>query len=141
MIQGIVITMLAVETISDIRTKTISVLRIGIFFIAAIILNGFFYYQSVFSMLGGIMIGMILLAYAFLTREGIGYGDGLIFICAGAYLGLSDNLHLLFFSLILAAVAGGIYTIIRKKSMKTKIPFIPCILGTYLMMALIEVLP
>ena len=97
-------------------------------------------YQSVWSVIGGVVIGIILFTYSLVTKGGIGFGDGLIFICLGVYLGLSENLRLLFFSLLIAAVFGGIYALIRHKSIKTQIPFMPCILGTYITMILTEVL-
>ena len=139
MIQGVVITMLTVEALSDIRTKTISVVRQICFLILAAIFNILFYYQSAASMVGGMGIGALLFLYAFFTKEGIGYGDCLVFMCVGAYVGLLDNMRLLFFSLIVAAFAGIVYSLIKKKNFKEKIPFLPCVLVAYLAMSIAEV--
>lgn len=139
MIQGVVITMLTVEALSDIRTKTISVVRQVCFLILAAVLNILFYYQSAVSMAGGIGIGVLLFLYAFFTKEGIGYGDCLVFACVGAYVGLMDNIRLLFFSLIIAAVAGIIYSLVKKKKITDRIPFLPCVLLAYLAMSVAEV--
>lgn len=140
MVNGVVTAMLAVETFSDLKTKSVSVIRIIVFFVAAVVINVLSVYQSVFSMLGGMAIGLIMLFYAFLTKEGIGYGDCIIFICLGAYLGLSANLRLLFFSLIFASVVGLINAIIKKEGRKSKIPFVPFVLGTHIILWITEAL-
>ncbi len=140
MINGVVLIMLALETVSDIRTKTVSAVRMIIFVILAGVVNIVFYYQSVWSMLGGIAIGALLFLYALATSESIGYGDCLVFVCAGAFIGFSRNLQLLFFSLVMAAVAGGIYALVRKKGIKARVPFVPCILGTYVVMTVMEII-
>ncbi len=138
MVNGVILTMLAVESVSDIRTQTVSVIRIGIYAVIGIILNVFLRYQTMLSLMGGVLIGVILLGYAVLTKENIGYGDAMIFIVSGIITGLSSNLHLLFFSLLMASVTGGIYALVEKKSIKTRIPYVPCIFVTYLIMSLME---
>lgn len=138
MIKGIVLAILALETFSDIRTKTVSGVRIIIFMLIGILLNIIMRYQSVWSAAGGIVVGGIILLYAVITKGGIGIGDGLMFVCLGIYLGLSVNLRLLFFSLITAAVFGGIYALIKKRSIKSQIPFMPCVMGTYLVILIVE---
>lgn len=138
MINGMVILILIVETISDLRTKTISVMRVVFFGIMGIVLQIFMHKQTIESIIGGVLIGGILLLYGKFTGEGIGYGDGLIFACLGCYIGLSENLCLLLFSLILASIVGSIYVIIRRESFQYRIPFVPCILSTFLLMKGIE---
>ena len=108
--------------------------------IVALALNIIMRYQSFISLFGGIVVGVIFLGFGILTKEGIGYGDGAIFICLGAVLGLYDNLRLLMYSLMLAAIVGGIYALVRKKNLKVRIPFIPCVLITYVVMTLVGVI-
>ena len=43
---------LLIETISDIRTKTVSVTRLLVYFLLAVAGNVIFYYQTVSSMIG-----------------------------------------------------------------------------------------
>ena len=68
MIKAIVLMMLALETFSDIRTKTVSGLRIIIFIIIGIPVNIIMRYQTLWSAVGGILVGGILLIYAFIQR-------------------------------------------------------------------------
>lgn len=137
-VNGIVMTALTVESISDIKKKSISGARLIVYFLSAIIANIFLSYQSYSSMLGGIFVGIIVLVFGLITGEGIGYGDGAAFICLGAVLGLSENMRLLFFSLVLASIVGGIYSLVKKKGISTQIPFLPCVLVTFIGMTIIE---
>ena len=139
-VNGIVAAVLTVESISDIKTKSISLARLVCYMIVALALNIIMRYQSFISLFGGIIVGVIFLGFGILTKEGIGYGDGAIFICLGAVLGLYDNLRLLMYSLMLAAIVGGIYALVRKKNLKVRIPFIPCVLITYVFMTWVGVI-
>lgn len=129
---------LLIETLSDIRTKTVSLIRLAVYLLAALTLNIIFEYQSWMSVGTGMSLGIILLVYAFATKENIGYGDSLMFIVTGACLGLSDNLRLMFFSLVMAVFVGLAYIIVTKKGLKSRIPFMPCILFTYLIMTMVN---
>lgn len=139
MVKIIVIAMLAIEAISDIRTQTVSLVRLIAFALLGITLNYCKDYQSVWSVVGGLVVGLVLLGYALLSKGAMGVGDGVVFLCLGIFLGLSGNLRLLFFSLIVAAIAGGVYAIVTKKGIKAKIPFIPCILVAFIGMSVTEV--
>ena len=138
MINGVVITMLAVETVSDIRTRKISLLRLSAFLAAGIVFNIVMKYQTLWSLLGGIAPGLILMLYARLTGEGIGYGDCVLFIVSGIFIGFFDNLKLLFLSLVLASVVGGVLVLLKKGNFRMKIPFVPCILSAYVIMIVLE---
>lgn len=139
MVKIIVIAMLAIEAISDIRTQTVSLVRLIAFALLGITINYCKDYQSVWSVVGGLVVGLVLLGYALLSKGAMGVGDGVVFLCLGIFLGLSGNLRLLFFSLIVAAIAGGVYAIVTKKGIKAKIPFIPCILVAFIGMSVTEV--
>lgn len=139
MVKVIVITMLAIESISDIRTQTVSLIRLIAFGLLGITINYCMVYQSIWSAVGGGIVGIVLLGYALLSKGAVGVGDGVVFLCLGIFLGLSGNLRLLFFSLLVAAIVGGIYAIVTKKGVKAKIPFIPCILVAYIVLSVTEV--
>lgn len=140
MINGVVGCILALESISDIKNKSISIWHMIVFGVLGVVVNGIMYYQSLQSLIGGVVIGVLVLVFAFFSRGAIGKGDGVIFICIGIYLGLSKSLRLLFYSLIAAALVGGLYILVKKKSIKTQIPFVPCILIAHIAMTLMEVL-
>lgn len=138
LINGFVATVLMIESVSDIKTKSISLKRLILYFVLALLANFIMKYQSIGSMFGGIMIGVLLILYGVVTRQGIGYGDGVMFICLGAVLGTYRNLKLLFFSLLIACCIGMIISFV-KKNFSTQIPFMPCVLGTFIIMCILEV--
>ena len=139
MVKVIVIAMLAIESISDIRTQTVSLIRLIAFALLGLTINYRMKYQSLWSIIGGLVVGIVLLGYALIAKGAMGIGDGVIFLCLGIFLGLSGNLRLLFFSLIVAALAGGVYALVTKKGIKAKIPFIPCILVAFILLSVTEV--
>ena len=69
MVNGIIMTVLTIESISDIKTKSMSCVRLTIYFLMALLGNLIFGYQSVISMAGGIAIGIIVLIYGLITME------------------------------------------------------------------------
>ena len=137
-VNGLVIAMLTAETVSDIRRRVVSGVRLIIFLAVAIGVNLIFNYQSVWSMAGGMAVGAAMFLYAAVTKESIGYGDCLVLVCAGSYLGFSRNIRLLLGSFLIAAVAGGIYSLVKHKGIKARIPFIPCILTAFIIEIVME---
>lgn len=75
-------------------------------------------------------IGILLLILSAVTEEAVGEGDGWFFAVSGVYLGFWRNLELLFGSLILCLVAGGLIHIMNRKKKrkadlrKTPLPFL-----------------
>lgn len=133
-INFIVFIILSIESVSDIRTKSLSINRLIVYFLFSVATNIIFSYQTVYSMIGGMFLGIAILLYGKMTREGIGYGDGIIFVCLGAMIGLRANLKLLFLSLILFIIVGGVYTLVARKKINTQMPFVPCVLGAFIYM-------
>lgn len=139
MISIVVILILILESAMDIRNRTVSWMHMVIFSIGGIVANCILMYQSIWSVIAGVVIGAIIFLFGVLSKGSIGCGDGVVFTCVGIYLGGFSSIRLLFFSLIVAALAGGLYVMIKKKSIKTQIPFVPCILVAYILMLGVEV--
>lgn len=139
MVNGVVLTLLAVECVSDIKSKSISLLRQLVFFVIAIALNILFSYQSIGSVMGGMAIGGALFLFSYVTKEGVGYGDCLIFLVIGTYVGFIKNMELLFVSLVLSAIVGIAISLWKKKSLNMQIPFVPFILAGYLILTIFEI--
>lgn len=139
MISIVVILILILESAMDIRNRTVSWMHMVIFLIGGIVANCILMYQSIWSVIAGVVIGAIIFLFGVLSKGSIGCGDGVVFTCVGIYLGGFSSIRLLFYSLIVAAIAGGLYVLIKKKSIKTQIPFVPCILVAYILMLGVEV--
>ena len=86
----------------------------------------------------GILPGLLFLAMAVLTKEKVGYGDGLVLIVTGVLLGLRGNLMMVFMGLFLAALSS-IWLLIRKKAGRnTKIAFVPFLLPSLVLSLLMS---
>ncbi len=85
--------------------------------------------------------GVFLILIAFLTRGGIGYGDGVVFLGLGLLTGAGMCTILLMGSLLTASVWCGALLLLKRAGRKTRIPFIPVILLTWLLTAVfVEIL-
>ena len=81
----------------------------------------------------GVVPGLFLLAVAWITREKVGYGDGLVIMVCGAFLGLSGGMSCLMTALFFSAMASLYLLIIKKCGRKKELPFVPFILCGYIM--------
>ena len=84
--------------------------------------------------MGGLMIGLSILALSKITAGKIGMGDGLLLCVTGMGLGFWLNLELLGVALLLAATLSIVLLILRKVDRKQTIPFIPFLFVGYLIL-------
>lgn len=84
----------------------------------------------------GIAVGILLLLFAYITQEKIGYGDGWVFCVIGVYLGGLQTILLLYHSVLLVGVITCLYSLRYQKSRKTW-PFMPFVMAAYLLRCLI----
>lgn len=126
---------LGLHSLEDIRRKKITVKLTLFSGIAGILLHMLFQNQSIFEMLAGAVPGVFVLVASYLSKSKIGMGDGIVFMLTGLYLGLVENLRLMFVSFFLASL-WGLYLLMIKRCEKSKrIPFVPFLfLGYCLMM-------
>lgn len=86
----------------------------------------------------GAMTGGVVLLIAFVTKNKIGCGDGLLLIATGALLGLKVNLFMFLFGLFLASLKGIWLLLSGKGNKNTDMPFIPFLIpGLTLTLAVI----
>ena len=75
--------------------------------------------------------GSVILLFAWLTKESIGYGDALVLLCMGCFLSVVQFLNVCMCALTLSGVWALFLLLVRKKSRKTEIAFIPFLLVGY----------
>ena len=131
---------LTFNSYTDVKIKKISIIASVVFFSAGIVCEIFIMENSIISIIGGIVIGMVLLIIGKLTGQAIGLGDGLIFMVSGIYFGFMKNLALLLYALVICAVCSIILLVFKKSKMKDRIPFAPFVLASFLIMLFLEVL-
>ncbi|HAQ52314.1 MAG TPA: hypothetical protein DCR12_06065 [Lachnospiraceae bacterium] len=123
--------LLGICGLEDIKIKRIRLVVVNAFAILGVILHILYQRISWIDMICGALLGVILLIIGYFTKEKIGYGDGLIFVATGIYLGFWNNLILLWLSTTLAGIYGLILMIFKKKKKDNEIPLVPFILGVY----------
>ena len=111
---------LALMSFRDIRKKQVSVLSATLRLAAGIALAQSGKEGAVF-VAAGIIPGAVLTAFARLLRGGIGIGDGLALMGAGALLGWEAALGAAVTALVLCVAAGKL---LRKRNRDT-LPFLP----------------
>lgn len=69
--------------------------------------------------------GMIMIFLSFITRESIGYGDGLSVMIIGSIMGIKNCFWMICISLVMISLVSAILMILKRASQKTKIPYVP----------------
>lgn len=124
--------MLIICGMKDLKSRKISLYIVGIAFLCMICLLPFYKNISYLDLVGGFLIGILLITISMLSRGQIGIGDGLIFCVTGLGLGFWNNVCLLLYSLLLAAIFAGIILTLKYKNRKQVIPFIPFVCVGYI---------
>ena len=75
--------------------------------------------------LWGLLPGALVVLLAFLSRQAIGYGDGMILGACGCWLGMKRTLEIFFLASVGAAVFAGILLLRKKADRKDRLPFLP----------------
>lgn len=118
----------------DIRKKELTIPYILLFGIGGVWLHLFFPVCSIYSIIGGTLLGAAMVLASLASKGGIGMGDGILLVVTGVYLGGSRNLKLFFMGLLLAACWSLGLLAFRKKKGNETIAFAPFLLLSYLFM-------
>lgn len=118
--------LLGVLAAEDIREKKISVDRLLIFALLAVVYRIFMKEFCCQKILEAIFPGIMLLMLSRATKEGVGYGDGITVIVLGLWTGGWFVLQVLGIGILLTGIYA-VWSLIRKK--RGVIPFIPFLLA------------
>lgn len=122
---------LGVLTVMDIRNKRLNLLFLlsGFLLMAA----GFFCKRGIHPLLlaTGASVGLVFLLASRVTGESFGYGDSILIMIMGGFLGFWDILSLLTAAFLLAAVFSVIMLVRKKFNRKTAFPFVPFLMIAY----------
>lgn len=128
---------LLIEGIRDLQKHKVSMITVMIAGILGVIFQFGIIQENGLKIIGGILIGIVLLLLAKMTREKIGYGDGWIFVVTGIYMGFRNNMYLLLLSLFLASLVSICLLVFKKVNKKTELPFVSFVLPGYLLLFII----
>lgn len=139
--------MLVICSYTDLRKRQISVRVLAVFLIlAAGFMSGAYLFGSRYQIIKNCLIydlkpesivfalipGVILLVISLLTKEAIGRGDVCVVGLLGLMTGFDAVFAMLFISMAACALCGIAFMVIRGKSKKDTLPYIPFLLGAYL---------
>ena len=83
--------------------------------------------------LAGTIVGILCLIISRCTGESIGYGDGVIFLFTGVFLGFWENVNLFLTTLVLSGLIALFLILIKKKGRKDRMPMAPLIFVAYVL--------
>lgn len=116
---------LGILSLEDIREKSISVKRLTVGALAAVICRLIAGEASGVLIMSNFIPGVLLLLLSIITRESIGKGDGVAVMILGLWIGG----EMAFLVVCLAIWAAGIFaTICLIQKRRDLIPFVPCLL-------------
>ncbi len=130
----IVLGLLSLCSLKDMKTRELAVIHILLFGIGGVLLHLFAPVCSIYSVLGGMAIGIAMMIVSVVTKGSVGMGDGILLIVTGVYLGGHKNLELFMTGLFFAALWSLGLLVLKKKKGKEEIAFVPFLLLSYLTM-------
>lgn len=129
---GVVTGVLALIAYRDWRTKRIPVILLSVLLLLVCLFQIFVIKENLWSVIGGVLIGILFVVVSMCTKEAIGYGDSWLITILGIYLGSTKILEVM-----LAAGFGAslfsIWNLFRCGwNKKITIPFAPFLLAAYI---------
>ncbi len=128
---------LGICSVEDIRSRQIRTVVVGIAGTIGVLWHLMKVRLQIWDVMAGMLVGVFVYLLSILTREKIGKGDALVFMVTGIYLGLWNNLLLLWFSSMIAAVVAGIMVVFFHKKKTDTLPFVPCIFAAEILLLLL----
>ncbi len=125
------IIILGVICVFDIKRKKIPVYMLIILAAAGIISNFTVGEFDIEKRIIAMLPGMILLILSMITKQQIGYGDGMIILIMGLYIDIDDILSIVLSSFLLSSIAAIILMTVFKKKKNFEMAFSPFLLIGY----------
>lgn len=126
--EALVCVLLFICSVFDIRKKELPLMILIAGFLAALgiemwhICKGL---ETVSGIAESLLPGVFFLFLGFCTREKVGYGDGLLLIILGLFLGFYRCFLVLCFGLIFSSVFALILLLFRKAEKNSRLPLVP----------------
>ena len=118
---------LIISGICDIKNKAISMkilIPAGVISLVCGICQ-LYYGTTIYSEICSLIPGAVVLALAYLTKEQIGYGDGLVILALGPVFGLINVIIGLCAAFVISALFSMALLISKKAGKKSSLPFLP----------------
>ena len=116
---------LAELSAEDVREKKVSVYKVLVFTVLALIYRAFTNQLFWMEMIINLVPGGMMILLDILTKEGIGYGDGMTVMVLGLWTNVWFTTGVLCVAILLSGIFGSICLIVTKREV---IPFVPFLL-------------
>lgn len=126
--------LLGLCSLEDVKYRRLTVIYILMFGIVGVILHMFAPVCSIYSILWGMLLGIVLILISIATRGSLGLGDGILLVVTGVYLGGYENLQLFLYGLLLSALCSLGLLVLKRKKRKDEIAFVPFLLLSYFLL-------
>lgn len=123
---------LGIGSFFDMKERELPVLFLQVFAGLGILFNGLWKYQNLWEVVLGSLFGTAFLVIGVLTKEQIGYGDGIGLVILGILEGFKGMLPIVTGAFLLSGIYGLWSLLGVKKSGDTAIPFFPFLLLTFM---------
>lgn len=118
-------TWMAVWAVMDLRKREISVLSLWLALLGGagwqLAAEKLFQWDTA----GGILLGGAFWIFCCLSGEQMGKGDALVILCMGLHMGVRATLVILFFSFLLSSIWACYLLLIKRKTKRYAMPFVP----------------
>lgn len=121
---------LIAESVEDIKRKMLDVRGLIMWAVAAFalkLMSGTGARELIISLIPG----MVILFIGFISREGIGYGDGVVILICGIFCGIQRTLVGMMIAFLIVMISG-LFALALRKPAGGSIPFVPLILIGFL---------
>lgn len=123
---------LITESVEDLKSREVDAGKIIIFFLISLFLKMFCMGAPVSEIIKDIIPGVTVLLIGYFSKQEIGYGDGAVIVVLGIFLGFARVINILTGAFVCMLAASVTLVIIKRKMVNTPLPFIPCILVSYI---------
>lgn len=135
----IVIGILGIQSYYDIRYK-----KVPLFLTVIGTILGLIYFLGNkdihLFLLGAFIPGAVCLLYGKVTKEALGYGDGLLILMMGCYFNLKELLGICFLAFMIGGLVALGLLVIFRRSGKQEIPFVPFLFVAVILRGMMYVL-
>lgn len=135
---GLTLGNLGFNTFFDVRYKKISVLCCALFsagaLIARLVMGGFDTAELVLSLLPGIFLALTVI----ISGGKVGMGDAIVFLSLGFALPVTRVVPVMLTAMVLSALFSLGALILKKATLKSRIPFMPFVLSGFVIVYVME---
>ncbi len=125
LLQGIELLFLGIGTYYDLKNKELPIRFLMIFLMISFSCNIILQYQSLSDFLIGGSVGCVFLGVGWMTKEEIGYGDGIGIVILGILKGWKGLIPVIFTAFLLSGIYGLWKFIGFKELGNSTMPFFP----------------